>query len=89
MDMCVCKCVCACACTRPSPASFVRVISGSRDFLSMWRTFHNSGLKGMSEEEADVQLSKFIIVFKYLQVISPFVSSTPTLHLRRGRTDPH
>lgn len=29
---------------------------------------HHSGLKGMSEAEADAQLSKFIIVFKYLQV---------------------
>lgn len=29
---------------------------------------HCSGLKGMNEEEADQQLGKVIIIFKYLQV---------------------
>lgn len=33
-----------------------------------------SGLKGMGEAEADAQLSKFIVVFKYLQVRPTCVS---------------
>jgi len=31
---------------------------------------NGSGLKGMNEQEADQQLDKVIVIFKYLQVMS-------------------
>jgi hypothetical protein len=45
---------------------------------------HCSGLKGMNEEEADQQLGKVIIIFKYLQVRHcPIIMSNAPLACRR------